>query len=371
MERTVSDLDYLFTEENTYLVPPHITNSETLIRYWEETGLTHHAFITSSGTTSNDRIKSFALSYHSLRNNAQAVNALLNASSQDRWLSSLPIYHIGGLSIYIRAKLSNSEVIRLDGKWDPAVLHQTVLKENIQFCSLVPTQLFDLIQRDLKAPGCLKAVFIGGDFLATTIKEKAIDLGWPIYLTYGMTEVCSQLATAHYSNIVDNMLPVLPIHDCKLFDGRLGIKSKSLFTASYQLKDDSFAEIQSEIMEDHFLTNDRVELTQLNDKWYIRPLGRIGDEIKINGRLIDLNQCRDVLANISQEMGVYGQVELVSVPNERSGKQIEMWIERNCSQHSEKLKELLLKQLPFLNISGINVMDKLPRTALGKLKKEL
>ena len=63
-------------------------------------------WLLSSGTQSVDEIKAIALSIEAILQSAKAVNKHLRATAKDRWLLTLPFYHIGGLSIFARAHLS-------------------------------------------------------------------------------------------------------------------------------------------------------------------------------------------------------------------------------------------------------------------------
>lgn len=362
------ELTTLFSTENTYLVPSRISNEDAnkLVENWKQCELNQHVFITSSGTTSSDYIKSYALSYDAIKANAFAVNSLINASSNDRWLSSLPIYHVGGLSIYARAILSDSTVIEYNEKWNSLIFVEKLKSENIQFCSIVPTQLYDLVQSKQIAPSNLKAVFVGGDYTPKVLYEKAIKLGWPLYLTFGMTEVCSQLATNPPGEYRDEF-KVYDIHDIKLQNSKLTIKSKSIFTAMYEFKNESFKKIIPHFEQDYFVTNDMAQLIDKDGDLYIKPLGRLGDEVKINGRLINLLSLKNKVSEICHSLGVLNQIELVVVDDQRSGKAFELWVEENAIS---KL-DFVLEQIIEIRVSNIRRFEKLPRNNLGKLIRNL
>lgn len=370
-------LSTLLKDKNTYLIPPRVDDAdrEKLLSHWKNTSLKRHAFITSSGTTGSF-IKSYALSYEALKSNALAVNNIINASSEDRWLSSLPIYHIGGLSIYIRAMLSNSEVISFQERWNAHTFLTKLKNENIQFCSLVPTQLFDLVMHNLSAPKCLKAIFVGGDFLPDVIKKKAIELNWPIYLTFGMTEVCSQLATSHYKDAFDGYLKILPIFDVQIHEvqnneERLMVKGPSLFTDCYRFDGSSFYSIKNskDYSDDFFITNDLVELVEKNGL-YLKHIGRVGDEIKVNGRLINFSVLKNTFSQICDELNIYSHAEIVISSDDRQGKKLELWLENSVAEHESTLCETIKKSTAnLLSISTVRYFSQLPRTKLGKLKK--
>ena len=59
--------------------------------------------IFTSGST--NKSKGIILSFNSLYNSALSSNQLLRYTRSDRWLASLPFYHIGGFSIITRSLL--------------------------------------------------------------------------------------------------------------------------------------------------------------------------------------------------------------------------------------------------------------------------
>lgn len=364
------ELNNFLKDENTYLIPSRLSKADAskLLNFWKSCDFNSHAFITSSGTTSFDNIKSYALSYEAIKVNAYSVNSLINASSSDRWLSSLPIYHVGGLSIYARAILSSSEVISVKDKWNPLTFCKTLARENIQFCSIVPTQLHDIVTQGIHCPDCLKAIFVGGDYTPKVLYQKAIKLGWPIYITFGMTEVCSQLATASAGDY-PSMLPVLNIHDVKLFDGVLGIKSRSLFSAYFYLEKDRFIQKLPNLTDGYFITQDLARIEILNKETLIRPLGRVGDEVKINARLVNLLPIKNLFADICDELAILNRAELVIVDDERAGKCFELWIENEIKAVEPKIKDGLSKK--DIKIKRVKFFDKLARNHMGKLIKKL
>ena len=102
---------------------------------------------------------------------------------------ALPDFHVGGMGILARcheAFLQGGSGWR--GKWDPVRYHELALAEGSTLSSLVPTQLFDLVEHGLRAPEPLRAVIIGGGRLDDQLYEQALQLGWPLMESYGMTE---------------------------------------------------------------------------------------------------------------------------------------------------------------------------------------
>ncbi|VAX37111.1 O-succinylbenzoic acid--CoA ligase [hydrothermal vent metagenome] len=111
----------------------------------------------------------------------------------DRWLLSLPLYHVGGLSIFFRILLGQGTVVIPKNKNDIGSL---IVLHKITHISLVPTQLQKLLQENINITS-LKMVLLGSGPISENLLNEARKKSWPIYKTYGMTEMSSQIATAH------------------------------------------------------------------------------------------------------------------------------------------------------------------------------
>lgn len=114
----------------------------------------------------------------------------------DRWLTCLPLYHVGGLAILFRCCLYGIEAIVHDG-FDAEAVNTAIDKENVTLVSLVPTMLHRVIEsRDGKPfPPSLRLILLGGAAAPVWLLEKASQLNAPIAPTYGLTEAASQVAT--------------------------------------------------------------------------------------------------------------------------------------------------------------------------------
>ena len=138
---------------------------------------------------------------------AEAVNRHLAATAQNRWLIALPTHHVGGFSIFARAYVSGASVHQMAEKWSPQRFTDLCAEERITLSSLVPTQVFDLVQARLPAPLTLRAIVVGGGGLAQDIGLAAAELGWPLLQSYGMTESASQIATEPLDHLQSGFAP--------------------------------------------------------------------------------------------------------------------------------------------------------------------
>lgn len=158
----------------------------------------------TSGTSGRPR--GVALSWANLEASARGAADRLALGPADVWPLSLSPAHVGGLALVTRsillggalllpsshdvegisAALDGVEVARGDGLIVPT------------HASLVPTQLARLLDhRDARpAPPLLRCVLVGGARAPAPLVDRALEKGWPIALTYGATEMSSQIATA-------------------------------------------------------------------------------------------------------------------------------------------------------------------------------
>lgn len=145
----------------------------------------------SSGSTS--RPKAIVHSYASLAYNALGANANIPIQRGDRWLLSLPLYHVSGLGILFRSALAGATVV-IDNAPNWAA---TVRTHEITHLSVVATQLARLVDAWEKDGAflSLKAVLAGGSHIPKTLVQRACGLGMPLHLSYGSTEMGSQITT--------------------------------------------------------------------------------------------------------------------------------------------------------------------------------
>jgi O-succinylbenzoic acid--CoA ligase len=145
---------------------------------------------------------------HTLRNHvasAAGSNANIPVDPGDRWLLSLPLYHVGGLAILFRCALGGASVAIPDPETSLADSIETGRPTHL---SLVATQVRRLLDRGPTGraeggsgeeggalPGRVRAVLVGGGPVPAALLDRAVSAGWPVHATYGCTEMASQVTT--------------------------------------------------------------------------------------------------------------------------------------------------------------------------------
>jgi O-succinylbenzoic acid--CoA ligase len=148
----------------------------------------------TSGTSGQS--KAVMLTRENLQASARASQQRLSSTAQDRWLLNLPLYHVGGLSILVRAAQDGSEVV-LPGDSSPQALAETLEREKISLVSLVPTQLQRLLDLPAWQPSAhLRLILLGGAAAMPHLQSQIVARQLPVATTYGLTEAASQVCTA-------------------------------------------------------------------------------------------------------------------------------------------------------------------------------
>ncbi len=114
----------------------------------------------------------------------------------DLWLDCLPLGHVGGLSIVLRCLQAGAGVL-LQEQFDAGHLWRDLQEQPVTHVSLVPAMLHRLLEAagGRAPPGRLRIVLVGGAALDPTLARRAWAAGWPLCVTYGMSETASQVAT--------------------------------------------------------------------------------------------------------------------------------------------------------------------------------
>lgn len=118
----------------------------------------------------------------------------LGNDSGDRWLLTLPLSHVGGLSVVWRS-LAAGGSIDLHAGFDADRVVESLRGGLVSMASLVPTMLHRILEIDPGPYKGIKGVLLGGAPATRDLVERGLAAGLPILQTYGMTETCSQAAT--------------------------------------------------------------------------------------------------------------------------------------------------------------------------------
>lgn len=196
------------------------------------------AVVQTSG--SSGRPGAVALGRRAFVASAAASTANLGWKRGDRWLLSLPIAHVGGLSILTRCLLARrTVVVGTRDRFDPDAVAQTLRNRRVTLLSLVPTTLARLLELDSwEPPEHLRAVLVGGAPAGPELLARARAKGLPALATYGLTEACSQVATQRlHSELSSSSASCgrpLPGLEIRIRQGRVELRGDSLLAGIYR-----------------------------------------------------------------------------------------------------------------------------------------
>ena len=153
------------------------------------------ALLWTSGTSGDPSAVPILAS--ALEASARASVVRLGLTERDRWYASLSLGHVGGLALVHRAAYVGCTLL-VRGRFSVEVLAELIGQEGLTHASLVPTMLSRLL--DLRGgepvPSTLRCLLIGGASASGALVPSALERGYSVALTYGLTEACSQVATA-------------------------------------------------------------------------------------------------------------------------------------------------------------------------------
>lgn len=184
--------------------------------------------ILSSGSTGKP--KAIVHNYQNHYFSALGAQAVIPLNLNHRWLLSLPIYHIGGMAIVMRCLLAKATIV-LSSQQD---LCKNIIYHQVTHLSLVATQLWRLMQQADLSQHKIEACIVGGGPVSPTLLEQAQSKGIACYISYGLSEMSSQVATAP-ANSQQNCGLALAHRQYKLLpsSNEIAVKGKVLAMAYY------------------------------------------------------------------------------------------------------------------------------------------
>jgi o-succinylbenzoate---CoA ligase len=120
----------------------------------------------------------------------------LGVRSGDVWLACMPLHHVGGHSILLRAVYYGITAL-LHDRFDPEAVVEAIDRDGVTLISLVPPMLERLLEArgGRPFPATLRAALIGGGPAPQALFEEAAAAGLRALPTYGLTEAASQVST--------------------------------------------------------------------------------------------------------------------------------------------------------------------------------
>jgi O-succinylbenzoic acid--CoA ligase len=303
---------------------------------------------------------------------ARAVNAHLECTRADRWLIALPLHHVGGFSILARCHESGASFFHAIEKWEASRFAARCQEHGITLASLVPAQVYDLVKSGLEAPSGLRAIVVGGGGLSKELGTRALELGWPVLQSYGMTETASQVATEPLEHLRagfdPDSLEVLPCWTVETTTEDALIVRGTPLAAGYAIKRDAGWHWEALDAEAGLTTRDRVQVWWHGTRRFLRFLGRESSFVKVLGELVNLPALQQRLEQMLIREGSDPHAAFVwPVPDPRKDTRLLLVGEGDASM-LERLRSLFNHAAPgYERLDAVVAVPEIPRTALGKV----
>ncbi len=272
----------------------------------------------------------------------------LGLDPQERWLCTLPLVHVGGLSIVLRSVIyATTAVVHERFARDAAL--EALMNRQITLVSVVATTLARLLDGGLANPPKLRCALAGGGPVPAALLDRARAAGVVVSQTYGLTEACSQVATqVPGERGVDSGAPLFCTRVPLAPDGEILVGGPTLSPA---------------IVGGVLATGD---LGELYADGSLRVIGRRSDTIISGGENVAPSEVEAVLEEHSAvlEAAVFG------VADEQWGEAVHAQVVVRGGASEADLREHCGRRLaPFKVPKVIDFADRLPRTVSGKLQR--
>lgn len=315
------------------------------------------AIVFTSGTSGAR--KGVLLSRAAFVASARASQRSLPLGPGDRWLLAMPLAHVGGLSILTRCLAARAAPVLVEGAFDAARANELLVRAEVTHASVVPTMLARMLESGAPVPATLRALLVGGARAPAELLARAIDVGYPIFTTYGLTEACSQVATS-----VAPLRRAQDAQSAELLPGveaRIGPRGTLLIRGPTRMEgylDQSCSPFDAE---GYYDTGDLASL----EGGGLRIHGRADDLIISGGENVNPAQVERALEALPaiREACVFG------VPDETWGERVEAALvcDVGHAPTDPELRDALRAHLaPFEIPKRFHRLDALPRGATGK-----
>ena len=299
-----------------------------------------------STTGSSGTSKEVGLSASALLSSARASNKALGAEFGNSWSLLLPLTHIAGINVLVRALELGTEPIDLrnhQGEYPRA-----------DFTAIVPTQLFKALNGDQQLLAHLvdaKAVLVGGAALTTDLHLQAEKAGINIVVTYGMTETSG--------GCVYNGLPLEGIEISITPEKRIAIKGQ--------------------VLAHTYLGAEALWDTQYKDGWFhSSDIGRIENEkLIVEGRSDDViisggeNISLSAIESSLHAHFPHKNFAAFSVKDSKWGDALHVAIAGDGFPSEEEIAQYLGEQFgDFSKPKGFLHLPELPLIGIGKVDRK-
>lgn len=290
------------------------------------------SLLATSGSSSEPKI--VAHSFENFYYSALGSNLTLSLGQKHKWLLSLPLFHVGGIALLFRSFLSGASVVI-----SSLPLIESINEHHVTHISLVPTQLYRLLEQLNEGLPSIEAILVGGASLGHDLFKRTQQKGLKIYPTYGLTEMSAQVTmdTPLAENTELTCGIPLPFRQVKIADdGEILVRGKTLFHG-YWTEEKKF---DLPLTDGWFATKDTGEWSK-DDKLIIK--GRKDNMFISGGENIHPEMIEKELCQLP---GIIQAMVIPKNDNEFGHRPIAFIQQENASYSLNEIRERLKSKVP-------------------------
>jgi O-succinylbenzoic acid--CoA ligase len=324
----------------------------------------------TSGTTGHPKavLQSYGNHFHSAVSSCEN----LGLDGSDKWLCITPLYHISGLSIVFRSAIIGLSVY-LQASFDVVATNHSIEEEGVTIASVVANSLGRMMNEVTHYPKNFKGMLLGGGPASAELLKRCSDYGVAVFLSYGMTETCSQIVTLRPEDVHRKMGSAgRPISGCEVkiikdnskcqpgLSGEIAVKGPNV-TKGYL-----YGEKSESFQNGWFYTGD---IGYLDEEGFLFVQDRRSDLIISGGENVYPAEIESVLMSYPNVM----DVGVVGYDDEKWGSVPVAFVVLDKLISIEDLSCFCQKRLAKYKVpKKFFIVKELPRNATGKLlRKEL
>jgi fatty-acyl-CoA synthase len=330
----------------------------------------------TSGSTG--RPKGVLLTQRALFYNAVNSTHMHDITSEDRVLTTLPLFHVGGLNILSLPALHAGATVTLHAKFDPEATLDAIEREAITLAVLVPAQIDALRAlprwKDARLAS-LRMITTGSQIVPPRIFDTVHARGVPLVEVYGSTET-APIAT------------YVPASEARRKAGSAGLPAMH---CEVRVADESGADaapgasgeilVRGPNVMSGYWRNPEATTEALRGGWFhTGDIGHFDAEgwLVVDGRSKDMiisggeNIYPAEVENVLAECDAIAEVAVVGRPDDRWGEAVVAVVVPRAGKsvtEREVLATLEGRVARYKHPRAIVTVSQLPRTALGKVQK--
>jgi o-succinylbenzoate---CoA ligase len=272
---------------------------------------------------------------------------VLGATREDRWLSCLPLAHVGGLLVVLRALLLGAPVA-VHERFDPLA---ALAEPDVAFTSVVPTMLARLVETGSNL-STFRSILVGGAHLSADLRSRAEDADARIVETYGMTESCG--------GVVYDGVPLRGTEVRIATEGQIQLRGPTLMRGYRRGDGEPFTP-------DGWLRT--ADVGEIEPNGHLLVAGRADDVVITGGEKVWPQAVEAALLAHPRVR----DVAAAGLPDAEWGERVTVWVVPADAAEPPTLEDLRAFVAdglpPYAAPRELLLVERLPRTASGKVRR--